>query len=134
MAASTTVRIALLAVALCVATFVRAEHPPSDERDRYRSEDRSRYDDRNRDWEDPRYDEDSRYDEGRSLHDDVHDAIESALGADADRIAVSVRGRQVTLSGSVRDGRARRIAHDVAHDVPGVRSVSMRALYVRNRR
>ncbi len=132
MSTSSMLRFAWLALALSVAPLALAEHPPSDQRDRSRSEDR-RYDDR-----DQRYREEPRYDEapqsGRSLHDDVHEAIARELGADAGRILIAVRGGHVTLSGSVRDARARSIAHDVAHDVPGVQGVSMRALYVSNRR
>lgn len=132
MTTSPTLRFALLAFALSVTPLVRADHPPSGERDRYGSEDRGRYDDRDRAYqEEPRYDEPPhRHD----LHDEVHDAIAGVLGADAERISVAVRGGHVTLSGYVRDSRARRIAHDVAHDVPGVQSVSMRRLYVSNRR
>lgn len=132
MSTSPTLRFALLALALSVTTLARAEHPPSDERDRY-GEDRGRYDDRDQTYrEEPRYDEPPYG--SHDLHDDVHDAIARVLGADAGRISVTVRGGHVTLSGYVRDSRARRIAHDVAHDVPGVQSVSMRRLYVSNRR
>lgn len=133
MSLSPTLRFTLLALALCVAPLARAEHPPSDQRDRSGSEDRGSYNDRDQTYrEEPRYDEAPQT--GRSLHDDVHYAIARALGADAGRVRIAVRGSHVTLSGSVRDARARSIAHDVAHDVPGVQSVSMRALYVSNRR
>ena len=129
---SPTLRFAMLALALSIAPLVHAEHPPSDDR-RSGSEYRGNYDDRDQAYRDPpRYDEAPRY--GRSLHDDVHDAIASALGAEAGRIRIAVRGGYVTLSGSVRDARARRVAHDAAHDVPGVQGVSMRALYVGSRR
>jgi len=133
MSTSSTLQFVLLAIALSVTPLVRADHPPSGERDRYGSEDRGRYDDRDRAYqEEPRYDEVPYTSD--NLHDDVHDAIAGVLGADAERISVTVRGGHVILSGYVRDSRARRIAHDVAHDVPGVQSVSMRRLYVSNRR
>ena len=65
----------------------------------------------------------------RVLHDEVHHAIEDALGAEADGIEVTVRRGRVVLSGTVGDREARQIAHDVAHDVPGVRSVSLARLH-----
>lgn len=117
----------LTIVGLLIAPCAYAEHP--------RSEDRSdRYDDRNRDIRDEeggylqdRYGRDE-YQSDESLHDDVHDAIARALGRDANAISVGVRDGRVTLSGTVRGKRARTLAHDVAHDVPGVRNVSVRDL------
>lgn len=98
-------------------------------------------------YEDPRdYRRDDRYDDrydyddrsyGRDdheLHDEVHDALVQALGQVGNRIGVSVHHGRVVLSGSVPDSRTRRIAHDVAHDVPGVRSVTMSRLYAGYRR
>ena len=71
------------------------------------------------------------YQQDRLIHDQVHDAIEGALGRQASRtpIRVEVRRGHVHLVGKVRDARARALAHRVAHDVPGVRSVSVRRLY-----
>lgn len=122
---------ALLALSLAVAPLAHAEHPSYYDNDRYGYNDSRGYGDR--DPYAPRY-EQGYYDQGyanyRNLHEEVHDAVEQALGADAARIRIDVRGRNVYLSGSVRNSQVRAIAHDVAHDVPGVRSVSMRSLYV----
>lgn len=69
----------------------------------------------------------------RVLHDEVHDAIEAVLGHEARGISVNVRGGHVYLSGSVRDSRVRSIAHDIAHDVPGVHGVYVNRLYTARR-
>lgn len=66
------------------------------------------------------------------IHDQVHDAIEDELGYEAQRIVVKVRRGHVYLSGTVRNSRTRSIAHDIAHDIPGVHGVFMPRLYVRN--
>lgn len=73
-------------------------------------------------YRDPRADD-------RILHDEVHAALEQALGPDADDIRVSVRRGRVVMSGTVADRETRELAHDVAHEVPGVRSVSFARLY-----
>lgn len=73
------------------------------------------------------------YQNDRVLHDNVHDAIEHTLGNDARSISVSVRGGHVYLAGSVRDQRVRSLAHDVAHDVPGVHGVYVNRLYTQRR-
>ncbi len=65
----------------------------------------------------------------RVLHDEVHAALEQALGEDAHDIRVSVRRGRVVLSGTVVDPEARTLAHDIAHEVPGVRSVSYARLH-----
>ena len=88
-----------------------------------------RYDDRY-DYDDRRY----RGGSDHEIHDEVHDALVQALGHVGNRIAVTVHHGRVVLSGSVPDSRSRRIAHEVAHDVPGVRSVTMSRLYAGYRR
>ena len=45
---------------------------------------------------------------------------------DASEIVVQVQDADVTLEGSVSDRRARRLAEDIASDVPGVRDVFIR--------
>lgn len=117
--------------AFALAPLAHAEHPSGYDSDRY-----GYNDGRGNGYRDPytpTY-EQGDYDQGyasyRNLHDEVHDAVDQALGADAARIRIDVRGSNVYLSGSVRNSQVRAIAHEVAHDVPGVRSVSMRNLYV----
>ena len=123
----------LIIVGLLIAPCAFAEHPRSDDRN-------DRYDDQSRDFRDQedgysqdRYEREE-YQSDESLHDDVHDAIARALGRDANAIRVVVRDGRVTLSGTVRGERSRSLAHDVAHDVPGVRSVSVRGLGYSRRR
>ena len=77
--------------------------------------------DRDRDYDrddDPRYErrEDDRY-ARTSLHDEVHDALERARLYD---VSVEVRGNDVYLGGWVKSSSEKRLAHDVAHDIPGV--------------
>lgn len=131
MSRSRVLSFALLALTLTLAPLAHAQQAYYYDSDRYGYNDGRGYG--YRDHYAPRYEHDY-YDRGyahyRNLHDEVHDAVEHALGADAARIRIDVRGRNVYLSGSVRNQRARAIAHEVAHDVPGVRSVSMRNLYV----
>lgn len=103
---------------------------------RYQDQRDYRQDDRYADQYDRR---DDRYDRRRggsdqALHDEVHEVLEQELGAVGSRIAITVHHGQVTLSGTVPDSRARRIAHDAAHDVPGVRGVTMSRLYAGRRR
>lgn len=112
-------RLSLLASAILMSCLALPAAAQRDERPYYGDE-TSRY-------ERDRY-ATSRTDD-RGLHDEVHHAIEDALGAEAEGIEVSVRRGRVVLSGTVGDPEARRIAHDVAHDVPGVRSVSMARLH-----
>lgn len=123
---------ALFALAFALAPLAHAQQASYYDTDRYGYNDGRG--DGYRDQYAPRYEQgyydDRRYSDYRNLHDEVHAAVEQALGADAARIRIDVRGRNVYLSGSVRDPRVRAIAHEVAHDVPGVRSVSMRNLYV----
>lgn len=87
-------------------------------------------------YEDSRYDDRYQYDGGddHELHDAVHDALVQELGQVGNRIVVTVHHGQVALSGSVPDTHTRRIAHDIAHDVPGVRGVTMSRLYAGYRR
>lgn len=73
------------------------------------------------------------YQSDHVIHDQVHDAIEGALGYEARGIRVSVRGGHVYLSGSVRDSRTRALAHDIAHDMPGVHGVYVNRLYTARR-
>jgi hypothetical protein len=73
------------------------------------------------------------YSNDHILHDRVHRAIERALGRDAYGIRIDVRGGHAQLSGTVRNGRVRRIAHDVAHQVPGIHGVMVGRLYVGRR-
>ena len=119
------------AVALSVPLAASAEdyrYPQryDDPRD-YRRDDR--FDDRY-DYDDRRY----RGDSDHEIHEEVHDALVRTLGHVGNRIAVTVHHGRVVLSGSVPDSRTRRIAHEVAHDVPGVRSVTMSRLYAGYRR
>lgn len=119
---------ALIAVlALAASPLAQAEHDYS-----------NGYDDRSRSYEDPyqgggyqtttsRYGDS--YQSDQALHDEVHDALEQALGGESRGIRVDVRGGHVYLSGAVRSSRARSIAHDVAHDVPGVHGVYTNRLY-----
>lgn len=64
------------------------------------------------------------------VHDRVHEAIDEVLGERGQRVVVAVRNGVVTLSGQVESQQDRRLAHDVAHEIDGVRSVGYRRLYV----
>ena len=116
-------RLPLLALvaslALAVVPLAHAEHEPTVvvvQSDQYRSD---RYGDQ------PPRD----YRQDRVLQYRVHDAIDGALGRDARRIRVEVRRGHVLLKGKVHDARTRALAYRVAHEVPGVRGVSVRRLY-----
>lgn len=63
-----------------------------------------------------------------AIHDRVHDAIEDELGGRG-QVSVSVHHGVVTLSGQVDSRQDRQLAHDIAHDIDGVRSVRYRRLY-----
>lgn len=65
-----------------------------------------------------------------SLHDQVHSALMSGLGSDADGISVRVEGTKVYLSGHVATKADHDRAHDIAHDVPGVTAVDHSELKV----
>jgi BON domain len=54
---------------------------------------------------------------------DVCEWLSEDPRVDARDIAVSVRDGEVTLEGTVSDRRARRLAEDIAANVPGVRDV-----------
>ena len=57
------------------------------------------------------------------IHDAVHRALERQMGWRANRIQVEVTDRNVYLSGWVRSMRDHDYAHDIAHNVRGVRAV-----------
>ena len=57
---------------------------------------------------------------------DVCDRLADDPRVDASEVVVHVQDADVTLEGSVSDRRARRVAEDVAADVPGVRDVFIR--------
>ena len=65
-----------------------------------------------------------------SLHDQVHAALQSGLGAAADGISVRVQGTKVYLSGHVATKADHDRAHEIAHDVPGVTFVDHSGLKV----
>jgi hypothetical protein len=68
---------------------------------------------------------------GEALHTEVHQALERAPNLDSTAIQVAVQGDSVYLSGYVPTPEQRRLAHDVAHSVEGVRHVYTRDLQVR---
>jgi len=57
------------------------------------------------------------------IHEDVCDWLADDARVDAREIVVQVRDADVTLEGSVADRRTRRLAEDIAGNVPGVRDV-----------
>jgi osmotically-inducible protein OsmY len=65
-----------------------------------------------------------------SLHDRVHDALSSGMGAAASDIEVRVEGTMVFLSGHVGSQADHDRAHQIAHDVPGVTMVHHEELVV----
>jgi len=124
-------------VALALSPLIHAEDYRSDAYQQYPSRQYQEYP--SQQYQSDRYSSDryanqrhDGYQDDRYIHDQVHDAIEDALGHEARRIRVTVRGGHVYLSGSVRDSRTRSFAHDIAHDIPGVHGVFMPRLYVRN--
>ena len=58
-----------------------------------------------------------------SLHDRVHAALTSQMGAAASGITVRIEGTMVHLSGHVGSQADHERAHQIAHDVPGVTMV-----------
>ncbi len=65
-----------------------------------------------------------------SLVNDVRDALARAPDIDASRINVSVDGGEAYLTGTVPTEEQTRMAHEVAHSVPGVRNVHVDRLRV----
>ena len=65
---------------------------------------------------------------------DVCEWLAQDARVDAREIGVQVRDADVTLEGSVSDRRARRLAEDIASNVPGVRDVFNRLKLVSERR
>ena len=65
-----------------------------------------------------------------SLHDRVHDALQSQMGSAASGISVRVEGSTVFLGGHVGSQADHNRAHEIAHDVSGVSSVNHEALRV----
>ena len=68
---------------------------------------------------------------GENLNSRVREALQRAPGVDASAIDVTVKGRDVYLSGTVGSDQEKRAAHDVAHSLEGVESVYTRDLKVR---
>ena len=64
------------------------------------------------------------------LRDEVREALYDVLGRRANRIHVDVDDGHAQLSGVVPNRRAFSLAREVADDVPGIRTVSSRRLYV----
>jgi osmotically-inducible protein OsmY len=64
------------------------------------------------------------------LQDEVQDALFDVLGRRANRIDVDVDDGHARLSGIVPNRRAFALAREIADDVPGIRTVSTRRLYV----
>jgi osmotically-inducible protein OsmY len=65
------------------------------------------------------------------VHDQIHAALDRAEGLDASRIRVVVADDGVVhLSGTVASEEEKRRAHEIAHDVEGVRNVYIGELEV----
>lgn len=86
----------------------------------------------------PGYDDPPRYDTpppaynsvDQRIHDRVHRALDRAPALDDARIGVRVENRNVYLSGTVYSYNQRKVAHEVAHSVDGVRRVFTRDIRV----
>lgn len=57
------------------------------------------------------------------IRDDVSEQLERHHELDASDIEVTVAGGEITLTGTVGDRRAKRLAEDIVHEVPGVTDV-----------
>jgi hypothetical protein len=57
------------------------------------------------------------------IREDVNERLTADARIDASDIEVRVQNGEVTLSGTVNDGRTRRLAEEIIEDMPGVRDV-----------
>lgn len=60
------------------------------------------------------------------IREDVNEALERDGDLDASEITVDVKDGEVLLEGTVSDRRAKRLAEDLAEELPGVRDVHNR--------